>query len=68
MPDEIENPVTEEEEHHLTPEEEAEYERKRQEEWDALIRPYKELAQAMHDRDELLADILFEMTLNELEG
>ena len=49
-----------------TPEQEEEWERERKEREAALIRPYQEIAQAMKDRDELLADILFEMTLNEI--
>ena len=51
-----------------TPEQEEEWERERKEREAALIRPYQEIRQAMNDRDELIADILFEMTMNEIGG
>ena len=50
-----------------TPEQEEEWDRERKEREAALIKPYEEIAQAMKDRDELIADILFEITMNEME-
>lgn len=51
-----------------------EWERKRKEEEEAKIAPYKaasdqrkENAEIIAEHDELLADILFEMTMNEIE-
>ena len=51
-----------------------EWERKRKEEWEAKLAPYKtasgqrkESAEIIAEHDELLADMLFEMTMNEIE-
>ena len=51
-----------------------EEERKRKEEWEAKLAPYKaasdqrkESAGIIAEHDELLADMLFEMTMNEME-
>ena len=51
-----------------------EWERKRKEEEEAKISPYKvasdqrkESAEIIAEHDELLADMLFEMTMNEIE-
>lgn len=51
-----------------------EWERKRKEEEEAKIAPYKaasdqrkESAEIIAEHDELLADMLFEMTMNEIE-
>lgn len=51
-----------------------EWERKRKEEEEAKIAPYKaasdqrkESAEIVAEHDELLADMLFEMTMNEIE-
>lgn len=51
-----------------------EWERKRKEEWEAKLAPYKaasgqrkESAGTIAEHDELLADMLFEMTMNEIE-
>lgn len=51
-----------------------EWERKRKEEEEAKIAPYKaasdqrkENAEIIAEHDELLADMLFEMTMNEIE-
>lgn len=51
-----------------------EWERKRKEEWEAMLAPYKaaaeqrkESAEIIAEHDELLADMLFEITMNEFE-
>lgn len=44
-----------------------EWERKRREEEEAKLTPYRAIAQAMRDRDELIAELLFEITMLELE-
>ena len=51
-----------------------EWERKRKEEWEAMLAPYKAAAKMRNDsaeiiaeHDELLADMLFEITMNEFE-
>lgn len=51
-----------------------EWGRKRKEEWEAMLAPYKaasdqrkESAEIIAEHDELLADMLFEMTMNEIE-
>lgn len=51
-----------------------EWERKRKEEWEAMLAPYKaaaeqrkESAEIIAEHDELLADMLFETTMNEFE-
>lgn len=51
-----------------------EWERKRKEEWEAMLAPYKVAAKMRNDsaeiiaeHDELLADMLFEITMNEFE-
>ncbi|GEM_PF-3170539 len=51
-----------------------EWERKRKEEWEAKLAPYKAAsdqrkgsAEIIAEHDELLADMLFEMTMNEME-
>lgn len=51
-----------------TDEEVEQWEREREEREAAKIAPFWAVAQAMRDRDDLLSDILLEMTLNELEG
>ena len=51
-----------------TPEQEAEWERERREREEAKIAPFLAMAQAMKDRDDLLADLLMEVTNIELEG
>jgi len=60
----------------LTPEELAdmpdppfdpdEWERKRREEWEAKLAPYKALREQITEHDELMADALYEITLLEL--
>lgn len=51
-----------------------EWERKRKEEWEAMLAPYKaaanqrkESAEIIAEHDDLLADMLFEITMNEFE-
>ena len=41
-------------------------ERRRREEWEAKIKPYRELRQQINEHDELMADMLYEVTLLEL--
>ena len=43
-----------------------EWERKRHEEEEAKIAPYRAIAQAMRDRDDLIAELLLEVTLLEM--
>ena len=51
-----------------TPEQEEEWKRERLAREAAKIAPYLEIAQAMKDRDDLLADLMMEITEIELEG
>ena len=51
-----------------------EWERKRKEEWEAMLAPYKaaanqrkESAEIIAEHDDLLADMLFEITMNEFK-
>lgn len=48
-----------------TPEEEEEWERQRKADWEYKIRPYKEIKSQLADSDELMAEMLFELTLLE---
>lgn len=57
-----------------TPEEIEEWERERAEAWEAKIRPYRELgikiraaAEINAEQDDLIADILYEQIINEME-
>jgi hypothetical protein len=43
-----------------------EWERKRQEEWQKLLAPAKETRAQINDHDELLAEVLYEVTLLEI--
>lgn len=51
-----------------TDEQKQAWEDDRKREHDADMEPYRAFAQANADRDELLAELLFEITLMELEG
>ena len=48
------------------PDDPEEDERRRREEWEAKIKPYRELRQQINEHDELMADMLYEVTLLEL--
>ena len=41
-------------------------ERRRQEEWEAKIKPFRDLRTQINEHDELMADMLYEVTLLEL--
>lgn len=43
-----------------------EWERKRREEWEAKLAPFKTLRQTINEHDELMAETLYEVTLLEL--
>ncbi len=43
-----------------------EWERKRREEWEAKIKPFQNLRTQINEHDELMADMLYEVTLLEL--
>ena len=43
-----------------------EWERKRREEWEAKLAPYKALREQINDHDELMAETLYEVTLLEI--
>lgn len=43
-----------------------EWERKRREEWEAKLAPFKALRQTINEYDELMAETLYEVTLLEL--
>jgi hypothetical protein len=43
-----------------------EWERKRQEEWEAKIAPFRNLRTQINEHDELMAETLYEVTLLEL--
>lgn len=49
-----------------TPEEVAEWERQREEAWEAKIRPFRNLRGQINEHDDLMADALYELTLLEL--
>lgn len=55
-------------EHEPTDEEIAEWERERAEREAAKIAPFKAIAEANRDRDDLLADVLEELTVLEIGG
>ena len=55
-----------EEDEGLTPEEEAEQEAERQRIREAMIGPYRELAEAVREHDELMAETLYELTMLEI--
>lgn len=57
---------TAEEDEGLTPEEEAEQEAERQRIREAMIGPYRELAEAVREHDELMAETLYELTMLEI--
>ena len=42
------------------------WDRKRKEEWEAKLAPYKALREQINEHDELMADALYEITLLEL--
>lgn len=41
-------------------------ERRRREEWEAKIKPYRDLREQINEHDELMAETLYEVTLLEL--
>lgn len=50
------------------PDEDEEWERKRQEEWEEKIKPYRDLRAQINEHDELMAEALYELTMIELNG
>ena len=49
-----------------TPEEEEEWERERRAAREAMLAPYRAIKETMADHDDLLADMLYEMTMIEI--
>lgn len=60
------SPVQDDPEPGPTPEQEEEWERERKAAWEAKLKPYRELAEAVKEHDELMADVLYEVTLLEI--
>ncbi len=60
------SPVQDDPEPGPTPEQEEEWERERKAAWDAKLKPYRELAEAVKEHDVLMADVLYEVTLLEI--
>ena len=50
----------------MPPDDPEEWERKRKEEWEAKLAPFKALRQQINEHDELMAETLYEVTLIEL--
>ncbi len=48
-----------------TPEQEEEWERERKAAWEAKMKPFKELVEAVREHDELMADMLYELIMLE---
>ena len=48
------------------PDDPEEWERKRREEWETKLAPFKALRQTINEHDELMAETLYEVTLLEL--
>lgn len=57
---------TVEEDEGLTPEEEAEQEAERQRIREAMIGPYRTLAEAVKEHDDMMAETLYELTMLEI--
>lgn len=51
-----------------TPEEEEEWERERLARWEAKLKPFRDMAEAVKEHDDLMAEVLYEVTLIEIGG